>query len=203
MHNKSKYLILDFLLILLFLTFHPISAAKESSVFNLGVDARDIYAKDQSITISYDLWIGQVDPSDDDFTVIFDVSSLTGADLVILYLRLWERDTDTDWASYGALNWSTSGASSDPLEVSWYSIIPPSLASNEQKLDFLASSGDDSKWEAELSIEISIIASFVTEGWISNPQELGNAPVITPGFEVWGVMSSLGLIIIFLQKKKD
>ena len=83
MHNKFKYIVLEFLLVFLFLTFHSISAAKESTVFNLGVDTRDIYTKDQSTTNSYDLWIGKVDPSDDDFILTFDVSSLTGADLVM------------------------------------------------------------------------------------------------------------------------
>ncbi len=204
MQIKSKYIFFEFILLFLFLTFHPITAAKESSVFNLGIAARDIYAKDQNTTDSYDLWKGEVDPSDDDFIITFDVSSLTGADLVILYLRLWERNNDGDWASYGELNWSTNGGSSDPLEVSWYNIISPSFASSEQKLDFLASTGDNSIWEAEISVEISIIAAFVTEGWISNPQSLSNSsnPVITPGFEVWIIIISLGLAIVCLQKRR-
>jgi hypothetical protein len=202
LHNKFKYISLGFLLIFLFLTYHSVSAAKESSVFNLGVDTRDIYAKDQSITNSYNLWIGEVDPSDDEFIVTFDVSSLTGADVVILYLRLWELNEDDFWVSYGELNWSTRGTSSDPFEVSWYDIISPSLASSMQKLDFHASTGDSTKWEAELTVEISIIAAFVTEGWISNPQNSDKSAtqVITPGFEVWLVMTPL--VLVFLCQKK-
>ena len=37
MHIKSKYILYEFLLILLFLTINPITAAKESSIFNLGI----------------------------------------------------------------------------------------------------------------------------------------------------------------------
>ncbi|MFX0206429.1 MAG: hypothetical protein ACFFDT_10630 [Candidatus Hodarchaeota archaeon] len=204
MHNKFKYALIGFLLIFLFLTFYSISAAKESSVFNLGVDTRDIYAKDQSFTISYDLWIGNVDPSDHDFMITFDVSSLTGADVVILYLRLWELNDDDFWASYGELNWSTRGTSSDPIEVGWYDIISPSLAGSTQKLDFCASTGDSTKWEAELTVEISIIAAFVTEGWISNPQNSDNSAtqVITPGFEVWLVMTPLVLVFCYQKKRR-
>ncbi len=205
MHIKSKYILYEFLLILLFLTIHPITAAKESSIFNLGIAARDIYTKDQSLTYSYDLWKGEVDPSDDDFIVEFDVSTLTGADLVILYLRLWEKNSDGNWASYGELNWSTKGGSSDPLDVSWYNIISPSLAGSMQKLDFLASTGDSSIWEAELTVEISIIAAFVTKGWISNPQNFSSSstPDITPGFEVWLVITSIVLGIVYQHKKRQ
>jgi len=205
LHIKSKYILYEFLLILLFLTIHPITAAKESSIFNLGEDTRDIYRKDQSITYSYDLWRGEVDPSDDDFEVEFDVSTLTGADEVILHLRLWEKNNDGIWASYGELNWSTKGSSSDPLDFSWYNIISPSLAGSMQKLDFLASTGDGSIWEAEITVEISIIAAFVTEGWVSNPQNSSSssAPNITPGFELWLIMTSLALVIVYQQKRRQ
>jgi len=156
LHIKSKYILYEFLLILLFLTIHPITAAKESSIFNLG-------------------------------------------------LRLWEKNTDSIWASYGELNWSTKGSSSDPLDFSWYNIISPSLAGSMQKLDFLASTGDGSIWEAEITVEISIIAAFVTEWWVSNPQNSSSssAPNITPGFELWLIMTSLALVIVYQQKRRQ
>lgn len=167
----------------------------------LDLKEADIYVKDQSHTYAYDLWNGQVNPSNDDFEVTFDVSAMSGVAAIILYLHLWEWENNIYWVSYGELNWTTEGGSSDPLTVNWYNLVPSSLAGTKQKLDFRASTADSSAWQASATVEISIIADFVAEGWIESPQKQSESPSpgLTSGFE--GILLILSLFIPFIYYK--
>ncbi|MHA2246361.1 MAG: hypothetical protein ACXADY_15580 [Candidatus Hodarchaeales archaeon] len=199
-HKTNLFLI--FILVLGLQTVTAGIAAVQSSILDLSVV--DIYAKDQSQTYAYDLWNGQVDPSNDDFEVTISVSEMTGVSTVILYLRLWEWENNSYWASYSELNWTTEGGASDPLTVNWYNLVPSSLAGTKQKIDFRASTADGSAWQASISVEISIIAEFVAEGWIESPEKQGESPSpsLTSGFEGIILVASLFIPIIYHKTRK-
>lgn len=202
MKRLTRYLLLIFILSIS-VSLKIVTATEQNSIISLLTTDQDIYTIDKSYTYSYELWEGNVDPNNDELKVTLDISAMTSTHAVLLHIRFWERLSEDYWGNYGEINWTIENEGSTSIETNWYSHIPESVVGIKQKMDFLASTEDRSEWEADIKVEISIEATFIASGWVTDPKPSTDVATITPGFDIWPLLSSLTLIICYYRKREQ
>ncbi len=204
MKRLTRYLLLIFILSIS-VSLNIVTATEQNSIINLLTTDQDIYTIDKSFTYSYELWEGNVDPNNDALKVTLNISAMRATRAVLLHLRFWERISEDYWGNFGEINWTIENEGWTSIETTWYSHIPQSVVGIKQKMDFLASTEDGSEWEADIIVEISIEAAFIANGWVTDPKPSSSTDVITitPGFDIWLLLSSLTLIFCYYRKREQ
>lgn len=175
--------------------------ATQTSTLTFSKDDVDPYYYSQTIRV--DLWEGEVDENDDQFRVNIDLVSLSGLNQIWFKVELWELVSGKNFLGFDAFFENTTPGSL--LETfNWYELVGVDKSS-KQKMSIMVGIDDDERWNADVELEVTVLASWVSVGWKEDPQGR-SAPTeggdLIPGWEAIPVFLTIGTICIWRRLLK-